>query len=176
MLIGLVGTICAGKTEASKYTHKQYGHLRLSTRDEVVLEAEARELETNRPALQKLGYQLETEFPGYWSRRLIARIIKNKNYIIEGLRSPKQIEIFQVIQEFTLLGIDAPFEIRRFRYEKIRKREGDIDFKTADQNDRYKLQKTNECLEMAAEIYNNNESLVDLYYWIDSKVGGQMLC
>jgi len=173
MIIGIIGTICAGKTEASKHLATQHNFLRLVTRDDVFLEALSRGFkkdQIDRPLMQEIGAELENRFPGYWSRRIISRIKPNTNYVIEGLRYPDQIKIFQALPNFKLLGLNAPEDIRRHRYEVTRNNPGDSDFETADQNDRFKLQKTDACLEMTTKIYNNTGDLSELHSWLDSQI------
>ena len=172
MIIGICGTICSGKSTAVEYLRDQYKFKVLSTGLEVTIEAKARDIEVNRLNLQNLGKKLEFEFPGYWPRGLMARMEDSVDYVVDILRYPHRVAIFREMENFILLGITANTTIREQRFF-LRNRIGDGDFKTADKNDRYILQRTQECLQMSDSIFYNNGDINELHNWLDSHNGGK---
>lgn len=91
MLIGIIGTICAGKTEATEYVENK-GFSRLAIRDEVLIEAISRGHERDsidRELMQEVGRELEDRYPGYWSRRIIERILPETDYIHRNPKNSK---------------------------------------------------------------------------------------
>ena len=126
MLVGVTGPICAGKGELVRILRDEYNFFSLGFGDEVRLEASRRNVELTRDNLQTLGNDLTIQFgESYWAMRLIGKIRKDGNYVVEGFRYPGQVEEFRKFIGFSLVGITAPFELRFDRY-KLRGSDGDV--------------------------------------------------
>ena len=113
MIIGLTGPRCSGKTEVSKIL-KENGFIVLSFGDEVRLERDARGLPADCD-LHELGIALRKEFgENYWAERIIKKIdlFSGKNYVVEGIRTFGDLELFKKIDGFCLIGVSASIEIR----------------------------------------------------------------
>lgn len=113
MIIGLCGFRYSGKTEVSKILTKE-GFEEVSFGNEVRLERDARGLPKDYD-LHKLGVDLRQEFgPHYWGKRVLGRIdlTSGYNYVLDGMRTLGDLEVFRQISNFTLVGVFAPEEIR----------------------------------------------------------------
>ena len=169
MIIGLTGPICSGKGTGALIIRDR-GYKFLSFGDEVRLEAEARGIALSRERLQALGFKLTEEFgESYWAIRLLSRIETKSDYVVDGFRYPGQVEIFRANTKsnFILVGINAPFEILRERYENKRKRTEDtLPFEEAHARDWDGVeggQKGRLCYEMANfKISNETNDTSDL--------------
>lgn len=178
MIIGLTGKNAAGKGEVANYLVKK-GFVYLSLSDELREEAGERCLEPIRENLIQLGNDLREEHgAGYLAKKVNNKIEKEKNYVIDSIRNPFEIEELRKNREFLLLGIDAPVELR-FERSLKRKRIGDADtlgkFKSLEEKENKnneKSQQLNKCYELADKYINNNETLEELYKKIDSVLNG----
>ncbi len=182
MIIGLVGYIGAGKTDAAEILVKEHGFKKNSFGKAVREEAIGRGLPIDRGSLQKLGYDLRQEFG---EEVLARRIIKEldlsgeNNYVIEGFRSAGDILPFKKLSSFILVWIEVPFE-KRCKRILARGREGDPktreQFKRADEIDRGIVesgyhQNTDECLKFVDITIDNSGSILELDFQIKKLVG-----
>jgi len=170
MLIGVTGPICAGKTEFTRILADDFGFSRLLFGDEVRLEARKLGIDLTRKNLQFLGNARTTEHGGdYWVKRLIAKTEKDRPYALEGIRNPEEIDYFNKRNDFTLVGITAPYELRLNRYLSIRKREEDPltkeDFARIDALDRGSEkggQRSGDCYKRIDKEIVNDSSIEEL--------------
>ena len=129
MLIGLTGPIGAGTDSAAEIL-KEKGFKWFSYSDVLREEARKRGIEINRKNLQDLGDELRLkEGIGVISKRIIANVVQGENYVMGNIRNGGEIDEFlRFGDDFILIKIDAPVEIR-FNRVKERRRESDpIDF------------------------------------------------
>ena len=123
MIIGLTGPRCSGKTEVARIIKNLYNFHSLSFGDEVRLERDARGLSLDYD-LHRLGVDLRNEFGlGYWGRRVAGRItdkIQDRVYVVEGIRTGGDVEVFKKFPDFTLVGVTAPLEVRYSRDKRNR--------------------------------------------------------
>ncbi len=181
MIIGLTGTIGSGKSEISKYLQKK-GFNYITISDIVREEATKANIPLIREQLQKLGNNLRKQHGNnYWAKRAIERIDLNKNWVIDGIRNPGEIEELKNISNFYLIAIDAPENIRLIRIKR-RKRilDGRITsdpqkeehLKIVEQRDRGLNepeygQQVLKCIEQSDFILINDGSILDLQKKID---------
>ncbi len=170
MIIGVTGPIASGKSVLAELLMAK-GFLRLTLSEEVREEAKKRGLPIERRALQDLGNQLRKEFgKGYWAERLLIKMQPGKNYVIEGIRNPGEVETLRKLPSFILIGISAPVEDR---LEWILARNKDSDPKTRegilaiDARDRgvgegSEGQQSDACYALADFYILNNTTLEDL--------------
>lgn len=170
MIIGIVGTICSGKSVFSEMLQKA-DFTRLSFSDEVREEVRKRNIPIERKLLQDIGNEMREKYGAdYWAKRVISKMQKGKNYVVEGIRNPGEIEALRKLNGFVLMGVDAPIEKR---IDWIKKREKDSDPKTEkeimmiDARDRgigeaSSGQQTEACFRMADIVMMNNSSLEEL--------------
>ncbi|MGV8142806.1 MAG: AAA family ATPase [Candidatus Pacearchaeota archaeon] len=170
MIVGLTGYICAGKDVAANHLAQVHGFKSLSFGDAVRAEAARLGLGSDRPTLQRLGYDMSSANGNdYWAIKLKEQMTRGSNYVVNGFRQPEQIKVFRSQPDFTLLGICALEEIRRMRYAS-RERPGDIDFDTDDKKDRGLIeggQQTDICFTLADAYIPNNRRPSDFRAILD---------
>ena len=127
MIIGLTGRIASGKGEVAEFLKKKgFEYYTISQKVREV--AGKINLEIKREILQDLGNLMRKyEGAGAWIKRIVAenlKDIKERNYVIDGIRNPGEIEELKKTGNFVLISIDAPLEIR---YERVLKRNKESD-------------------------------------------------
>ena len=125
IIIGLTGANASGKGEAASYLQSK-GFAYYSLSDILRKEAGARHIEPSRGNLISLGNELRKKIGPSVLADLAAKKIRNKkkNCIIDSIRNPFEIRALRKLNGFTLIGIDAPAEIR-FKRLIARNRPGD---------------------------------------------------
>ncbi len=124
MILGLTGRNASGKGEAAKFL-KSKGFSYYSLSDVIREEIKGRGLELTRENLIATGRELRSRFGnGYLSEQILERIDSNKNYVVDSIRHPDEVEVFRRLPDFYLLAITATPEVRFARIKK-RGRESD---------------------------------------------------
>ena len=127
MIIGLTGRIASGKGEVAEFL-KEKGFDYYTISQKVRELAGKINLPIKRESLQDFANLIRKyEGAGAWVRRIIVENvsdIEKRNYVIDGIRNPGEIEELKKTGNFILISIDAPFEIR---YERVLKRNKDSD-------------------------------------------------
>lgn len=165
MIIGLTGTISAGKsTVANILIKKGFEHHTYS--DILRLEAKKRNIEPTRKNLQELGNKIKEESKNFGIlSKLIIENSKSKDIIADGIRTVDEIIELKKHPNSIVIAIDAPQKIRYARLKK-RNRLGDPlsfeEFKKIDDHENKGLTKGQEidkCIEKADFIINNSKEL-----------------
>ena len=179
MILGLTGKNASGKGEAANYL-KTKGFVYYSLSDIIREEATKRGLEHSRDNLISLGNELREKFEASYlaqqiSNRITAQLKQNRkiNFIIDSIRSPHEAKELMKNRDFTLVGIDAPIELR-FKRLLERNRLGDAktleEFKKQEQRENLKSE-TNQQLDrtfgMAKKVIVNNGPLEEFHKKID---------
>lgn len=113
MKLGLTGPIASGKGEITKILISR-GFSYISLSDIVREEARKRNVEMSRENLQNLGNSLRKEFgAGVLGRIVRERIEKEpeKDWVIDGIRNPYEVEELRKMNDFYLVAVTAPLEI-----------------------------------------------------------------
>ncbi len=119
MIIGLTGTNGAGKTTIADHL-KSRGFFYHSLSDEIREELLKRGLPPTREKLIYVGNELRRRFaPAELAERVKAKLQPDRNYVIDSIRNPSEVESLRQLPEFHLLHVDAPVEMR---YERVRQR------------------------------------------------------
>lgn len=122
MIIGLTGTNGAGKTEVSQYLVSR-GFEYHSLSDEIREEIRRRGAEISREELIRVGNELRSRFgPGVLGDRVLARLGRDRNYVVDSIRNPAEVEALKRRKDFILLAIDAD-QAARFERSRLRGRE-----------------------------------------------------
>ena len=168
--MGVVGPIASGKGIVSDFLVEK-GFVKYSFSDEVRAEAQNRNIPIERKYLQDLGNKMRSlHGNGYWAQRIIKKLEENRNYVIEGIRNPGEIDILRKLKDFILIGIDTPLEIR---LERILKRNKDSDPKTREEIEKIEArdrgegekdhgQQVDVCYKMADYFLTNEGSIEDI--------------
>jgi len=125
MIIGVAGRNGAGKGEFVDFLEARSFTV-LSLSDAIRKELAARGLEETRERMIEVGQEMRREAgPGALAQRLIREFQPDRNYAIDSIRHPVEVEILRHCgQDFHLVWIDAKLETR-FERIKARGRSGD---------------------------------------------------
>lgn len=169
MIIGLTGKNGAGKGEVAHFL-KERGFHYLSLSDVLRTDLRAKRKPITRQMLVALGNQLRVQQgAGILAERLLSKMDVDKNYVVDSIRHPAEVEVLRRRQDFVLLRVDAPLKLRFMRL-KHRGREKDPktfrEFLALEQKESkshiqedQQLQRT---LRMANQVVRNNGSLATL--------------
>ena len=172
IIIGITGTLGAGKGTLVEYLAEHKGFAHFSVRGFLVEELHKRKLEVNRDTMTSLANELRAQYsPSYITDQLYqhAKSI-GKNSIIESIRTPGEIISLRAKANFFLFAVDADPKVR---YERISLRKSatdNIDFITFLANEKREMTTTNpnkqnlsKCIEQADFVFDNNGDLNKLY-------------
>ncbi|MFO1463517.1 MAG: deaminase [bacterium] len=124
MIIGLTGKNASGKGEVAQVL-KEAGFLYLSLSDLLREELRRRGLEVIRENLIRVGNEMRTMYGGgYLADRALQAIDVDKNYIVDSIRNPREVEVLRRLHNFKLVHVTAVPQVR-FERIKSRAREGD---------------------------------------------------
>ncbi len=171
IIIGITGTLGAGKGTIVEYFVEEKGFVHYSVRG--LLKEKLVEMgETvNRDSLTHLANKLRAgNSPSYLIELLYDKASENgKNCIIESIRTPGEIELLRKKPDFYLLAVDADPKVR---YERIVLRNSETDnisFETFLENEKREMQSNDPnkqnlsaCIKQADYVINNNGSLEQL--------------
>jgi len=121
MIIGITGTNGAGKTVTADYL-KAKGFDFHSLSDEIRDELARRGLEANRENLIQTGNELRAELgPAILAERIKAKLRPDRNYVVDSIRNPYEVDALRATEDFRLLHLDAD---RRTRFDRVVARGG----------------------------------------------------
>jgi dephospho-CoA kinase len=176
IVIGITGTLGAGKGTIVEYlvNHKNFTHY--SVREFLTHEIEKRNMPVNRDSMVIVANDLRARHaPSYVTDQLYYQALKtDKNCVIESIRTPGEIDSLREKGNFFLFAVDAPSTIR---YERIliRNSETDrIDYPTFIQNEAREMhtsdpnkQNLRKCIEMADFVFENTASVDELHMAVE---------
>ena len=170
-IIGITGTLGAGKGTIVDYLIKEKGFKHFSVRGYLIKEIEKRNLPVNRDSMTSVANDLRAKnSPAFIIEELYGEALETgKNAIIESIRTPGEIDFLEKQGNFTLLAVDADPKIR-FERIKLRASSTDnIDFETFVANEKREMdshdpnkQNLGKCIERADVVLNNNGSIGEL--------------
>ncbi len=124
MIIGLTGENCAGKSTVAEHLKKKSFYF-YSLSDVIREELRAEGKAVTRENLIEKGNALrEAHGPGALGLRMVEKIQDDKNYVIDSIRNPAEVEELKKLGRFYLIHVTAPPEVR-FKRTKKRQREED---------------------------------------------------
>ena len=165
MIIGLTGPNASGKGEAALYIRSK-GFSYRSLSDILREEAARLGIKPVRGELIKLGNKLRREKgASYLAQQAIEEFKNGKDYVVDSIRNPSEIEELRKIQGFILIGIDASLEAR-FERGVRRKRPGDaetlkdfIEKEEKENKNNPDNQQLEKCLELADVTIVNDSTI-----------------
>ncbi len=178
IIIGITGTIGAGKGTIVDYLIKSKGFIHFSAREDVInKEIEKRELPITRDNMVLVANDLRKNYgPSYVAEELFKMAQdSDKNCVLESLRTAGEIESLKKKGKFFLFAVDAE---RKTRYTRIQKRKNiqsdDVSFEkfteqeeTEMRSDDPNKQNLSKCISMADYILDNNGTFEELYKKVD---------
>ncbi|MEZ4353771.1 MAG: deaminase [Myxococcota bacterium] len=125
MIIGVAGRNGAGKGELVRFLEARSFHA-LSLSDAIRDELKARGLGETRERMIEVGQEMRRRSgPGALAQQLVTKLHADRNYAIDSVRHPVEVEILRRCgQDFKLVWVDAPLETRFDRMQR-RGRSGD---------------------------------------------------
>jgi dephospho-CoA kinase len=175
-IIGITGTIGAGKGTIVDYLINNYGYKHYSVRHYLIHEAKNQNLPLNRDTYVKIANALREKYsPSFIIDELYKEASKNGvNAIIESIRTPGEIASLRTKEDFSLWAIDADPKVR---YERIVARQSETDqisFETFLANEQREMntndpnkQNLAECIRQADLLFTNNDSVEKLFLQIE---------
>ena len=182
MIIGLTGTLGAGKGAVVAFLTQNCGFLHFSVRDHLTTLIERRGMPVNRESMVVIANELrEKHSPSYLAEALLqeARATGVENFIIESIRTEGEVVALRALASdcFKLFAVDAPAELR---YERIRKRSSatdDVSLEEFIANEQREMhsndptkQNLSRCIELADATFTNCGTLEQLHAQIERAV------
>lgn len=176
IILGITGTLGAGKGTIVEYLQRSLGFHHYSVRAFLIEEIHKRGLPNNRDSMVIVANDLRSKnSPSFVTDQLFLIAQKaQENCIIESIRTPGEVLSLQKNIGFYLIAVDAAPEIR---FERIKKRASEtdqIDFETFLENEKREMtskdpnkQNLKRCIEMADFIVDNNKGINQLEAQID---------
>lgn len=178
-VIGITGTLGAGKGTVVEYLVNKMGFKHYSVRAFLIDEITKKELPVNRDTMTEEANELrENHSSAYIIEQLYKKATLNGgNAIIESIRTPGEVDFLKKHGEFFLIAVDADLKIR---YDRISFRATETDnisfstfmaneereFSTTDPN----KQNLSRCIEMADIVLHNNGSIYELHQQLEHQL------
>ncbi len=170
MIIGLTGKNGAGKGEVAKFLQSRGFHY-YSLSDMLREEAARREMAVTRDNLVSLGNQLRATLgPGVLAEKVIARLDPEKNYVIDSVRHPSEVQVLKRRRDFFLACVDAPAKVRFDRLQDRARESDPTDFKKFEELEKREAasgkesdQQLDQAIQLADVTVDNSGPLDDLH-------------
>ena len=179
LIIGITGTLGAGKGTIVDYLVEKKGFVHFSVRGFITEEILRQSLPVNRDSMVIVANKLRADHsPSYIIDRLYEQaLLTGKNCIIESIRTPGEVESLVEKGNFLLFAVDAD---PMLRYDRIVMRNSETDrisYATFISNEEREMQSTDpakqnigKCIEAADYIFYNNSTVPDLYKRIEAEL------
>jgi dephospho-CoA kinase len=177
IIIGITGTLGAGKGTIVDYLVEKKGFSHYSVRAFLLKEIRKRGLPENRDSMVNLANELRSKYgPSFVTDQLYVEAVRSgKNCIIESIRTPGEIESLRKKGNFYLFAINADPVIR---YDRIIMRQSETDqipFTTFLENEAREMDTTDpnkqnlrKCISNADFLFENNGSREELILQVEN--------
>jgi len=177
IIIGITGTIGAGKGTIVEYLTHKYGYQHFSVRTFLSKLLKEQGLLPDRDNLTELANKLRAEHgPSYVTDCLFEEALRSEaNCVIESIRTPGEIYSLRKNPSFFLFSVDADPQLR---YRRILERNTEtdrIDFLTFVSNEQREMssddpnkQNLRKCIELADFSFTNNSERESLFLQLEA--------
>ena len=175
LIIGITGTLGAGKGTIVDFLTKEKGFAHFSVRAFIAEEIVRRGVEVNRDSMVIVANNLrKNNSPSYITDCLYEKALSlGKNSIIESIRTPGEIYSLRKKGRFCLFAIDADPEIRYMRIQLRQSETDHISYQTFLDNEQREMnsndpnaQNVGRCIEMADYKFWNNGTIKQLNHQV----------
>jgi dephospho-CoA kinase len=175
-IIGITGTLGAGKGTIVDYLVKNKGFAHYSVRAYLIGEIELKGMPVNRDSMVTVANELRAKHGSSYIIEELYKIAEKhqQNCVIESIRTPGEAESLSNKGSFFLIAVDADPEIR---YQRISLRASETDhisYETFLDNEKREFtsedpnkQNLKKCIEMAAYVVSNNSDVDHLYRQVE---------
>ncbi len=167
MIIGLSGTNASGKSTIVAFLESK-GFASFSLSDIIRNELTAQKLPHSRENLIVKGNDLRNTYgPSVLADR-IKHKLTSKDCVIDSIRNPSEVKSLRELDNFFLIALDAPKEMRferaqkRGRLESVKTLESFIEIENKEKSSNLNHQNIQKCMDMAEFKIENNDSLREL--------------
>jgi dephospho-CoA kinase len=172
LIIGITGTLGAGKGTIVDYLVQERGFVHFSVRGFITEEINRQGLPVNRDSMVTVANALRAAHsPSYIIDQLYNQaIVTGKNCIIESIRTPGEVDSLRKKENFVLFAVDADPILR---YDRIVMRNSETDrisYVTFVENEAREMQSNDpnkqnigKCIDQADYIFYNNSTVPELY-------------
>jgi len=175
-VIGITGTLGAGKGTIVEYLTQKKGFLHYPVRGFLIEELKRRELPVNRDSMTSVANELRAKYSSsYITDQLYQKASQNNtNAVIESIRTPGEVEALRQKGKFILFAVDADPEIRYRRVQARKSETDDISREIFQENEKREMNSTDpnkqnlkRCIEMADFVFYNNGSIKQLHEQVE---------
>jgi len=172
IIIGITGTLGAGKGTIVEYLKERKGFIHFSVRDYLLEEIRRQGLPENRDSMFSLANTLRTKYgSSFVTDQLYLRAAASgKNCVIESIRTPGEVSSLRNKGNFYLFAVDAKPETRYQRIQLRRSETDRISYETFLENEQREMsasdpnkQNLGACRNLADFLFNNDEKKEDLF-------------
>lgn len=179
LIIGITGTLGAGKGTIVDYLVEKKGFVHFSVRGFITKEIHKQGLPVNRDSMVLVANKLRADnSPSYIIDQLFEQaLLTGKNCIIESIRTPGEVVSLRQKGNFLLFAVDADPVLR---YDRIVMRNSETDrisFHTFIENEQREMQSNNpneqnisKCIEQADCIFYNNTTVDELFTQVEAEL------